>query len=428
MWIISFLIYVIFIIYLTVSARRNTLKKGKGAIVLMCFSAFVLRLIISALSHGYETDMGCFSAWAQGAAKSLPHNFYDSMWCDYPPGYLYVLWIIGAIKNVFSDMSYELFKVLLKLPACFCDILTGVFIFKFTKEKTAQYIPEGGMALYLFSPAVIVNSALWGQVDSVFLLLLLYTLCFLSKEQYFKSALLFGVCMAVKMQAVMFSPLFLYVLCEKYSKTKDKKLFITFFECVLLGIFTAVLIALPYLNPKEFFWLYKSTTGQYPYASLNAFNFFAALGKNTIKNSEAFFFLTYKAWGNIGIILSVLVSGIYYFKSRDREKLFYAAALLITLVFTFSSDMHERYLFPAMALFLISALCGGDKKTFLLFFGVTFLQYVNVGYLYGMSLGGVYHFAPESPLVICGGIFMTAIALLAVMKAFWRNYEKNNTV
>ena len=47
---------------------------------------------------GFRIDVGDFSAWAQRLAERGPGEFYDpSYFSNYPPGYLYVLWLLGSI-------------------------------------------------------------------------------------------------------------------------------------------------------------------------------------------------------------------------------------------------------------------------------------------------------------------------------------------
>lgn len=423
MWTVSFLIYIAFIIFEFVSQRKGediSRRQSERAMVFLCIASLLIRVLLCVVSYGYQGDINSFRSWAMGAAECAPWHFYDSIWCDYPPGYIYILGIIGFIEKLFPDMSNVVFVLILKLPACICDILAGVFIYRFTKKYVPYAVACGAVACYLLNPATMLNSAMWGQVDSVFLILLLCTLCYLYEEKYYKSAVLFGICIIVKMQAIMFAPLFVFVLIDKFLKTGDKKLFLTFSKCILLGLGVAVLLALPFATPQKLLQLYINTTTQYPYASLNAFNLFAALGKNTVPNSDAFLGLTYKAWGNIGIVISVLVSGIFYIKSKAEGRLFYSAALLISMIFVLSSDMHERYLFPAMALFLVAAVLGGDFKAFFIYLAVTLSQYVNVGYVYLLNKGGTNHCQRDDICLMTGGALTAAVVLFAAVHGFLR--------
>ncbi len=423
MWTVSFLIYLAFIFFEYFSRQGKSdisQRKSEREIIIFSVFAIILRVILSFTSKGYQVDINCFMSWAMTAAEQLPWNFYENTWCDYPPGYLYILGFLGVIEKLFPDMSTAFFVSLLKLPSIICDILIGVFIYKFGRKHQSHSVSAIGATMYFLSPAAVLNGAVWGQVDSIFTLLMLLTLYFLCEEKYYKSAILFGICLTVKMQAVMFAPLFLFVLLEKFMKTKNMRLFLTFIKCILLGIFTAFLVALPFASPWKLLSLYQSTTTQYPYASLNAFNLFGAMGKNLASNAEKVFSLSFKSWGNLGIIFSVLLTGVFYLKARKKEKLFYTAAILISLIFMLSSDMHERYLYPAMALFLAAAVMGGDFKTFLIFLGVTLSQYINVGYVYYLNTLGQAHCQPNDVYFITGSILTCALVIFAAVYGFIR--------
>ena len=383
----------------------------------MSAAALILRVIISYVSFGYETDLNCFKSWGMQAASVLPWNFYDSIWCDYPAGYLYILAPLGLIGNI--GINAEVFNALIKLPACLCDILSGVMIYKMGKEKIGEELSLAAAAIYLFSPATIVNSALWGQVDSVYTLLLITSLYFLINEKYYKSAAIFGLCITFKLQGIMFAPIYLYVFIEKFIK--DKSVLKKFIISVLVGIGTILIVFLPFTAKKGIFYifeLFKNTTGQYPYASLNAFNLFSAIGANTYDNSTPFMLLNFKAWGNISIVISVLLVGIIYIKGKGRGKLFSCSGLLISLIYAFSSDMHERYLFPAIILFLIAAVYENNKKWAAASVLLSLSQAVNVGYLYNMSLDEVYHMPPDDKVLIIGSIFTVGVIIYAVCLAF----------
>ena len=407
------LIYILFAVVCCILIKEK--KCGKAFAVCMFSAALFLRIIISLASKGYRVDMTCFKSWSSVAASVPPWRFYDSVWCDYPPGYLYVLAPIGFIRNVFSAMPGRLFGVLIKLPACICDILGGVLIFKTAKKHLGETIALQTAILYIFCPAIIMNSAVWGQVDSVFTLLILLSLYELDKSEYLKSALFFGISLSFKIQTVLFAPVFLFVFIEHVQK--NKKLWKTFLLCICVSLAVPCVLSIPFAalkQPTFLVKLYLSTMGQYPYASLNAFNFFSMLGANQTRSNTPFFFLTYKTWGIIFIAIILIHTAILYFKGAGKGKIFYTAALLMTLIFVFSSDMHERYLFPAILLYVAAFAYSGDRKTLYIAGALALSQYINVGYLYNMSQSGVYHIPPRDIILKLGSMFTVAAAICAV--------------
>ena len=91
--------------------ERLAWKLDSGAgLVTMFTVALVLRLAI--VPHtGFYGDLGLFKQWAIRLYDVGPRHFYEhGELQDYPPGYLYVLWLTGTL---FASPGY----LVLKLPA-----------------------------------------------------------------------------------------------------------------------------------------------------------------------------------------------------------------------------------------------------------------------------------------------------------------------
>ena len=81
--------------------RGMQVSRPKLMIALLMALALILRVLLAVRYTGYETDNNCFYAWALAMANAGPNAFYDSVsFCDYPPGYLYLLWPVGALMNL----------------------------------------------------------------------------------------------------------------------------------------------------------------------------------------------------------------------------------------------------------------------------------------------------------------------------------------
>ena len=71
-------------------------------------AAFIVRLIIAPIIEGHPTDIQCFKSWANHAAANGLFNFYATdMFVDYPPGYIYILYILGKIRMIFSLITIQ---------------------------------------------------------------------------------------------------------------------------------------------------------------------------------------------------------------------------------------------------------------------------------------------------------------------------------
>ena len=143
-------------------------------IFIILFFGLIVRIILSPFLT-LKLDQNTFIAWSVNLVEKGFDRFYLG-WSDYFPGYMYVLWFLGKIRGVFPDVF------LYKLPAILSDIFCGYLIFKIAGKYVNEKISLIISSLYLFNPAVISNSTLWGQVDSIVVLFSLLSLYFFEKS------------------------------------------------------------------------------------------------------------------------------------------------------------------------------------------------------------------------------------------------------
>lgn len=345
------------------------------------------RFLLSSLVYGYPADMGCFVGWSEYLVKfGLGRIYSGEIFADYPPGYMYPLWIIGMIRNLFEIPLYSgAHLVLLKMPAMIADFCLSAFLYRMGKEKFGD---RGGFLLslsFFLNPAVILNSALWGQVDSFFLLPLMGGVFLLSQKQLEWSALLWVLSFLIKPQALFLAPLWLFTLLEK------KDLWVTL-RSFLIGVGTFVLLSLPFSGPRTVLRVYLGTMSSYPYATLNAFNFWALLGGNWIQDERRILLLSFRHWGYLGIGAMVFWAAFFFFRHKDVSKMALLATFFSFSVFFFAPRMHERYLFPALFFVLLWYLFDPRRELLILYVGLSASFFMNVGLvLLWALLFEVYH-------------------------------------
>ena len=86
------------------SLDKPGLRKNQSnvCITALLVIGFILRVICAVMYKGHETDMGCFMGWSSKLYNNGLGNFYLSEgFHDYPPGYVYLMYILGAIKDIF---------------------------------------------------------------------------------------------------------------------------------------------------------------------------------------------------------------------------------------------------------------------------------------------------------------------------------------
>lgn len=94
-------------------------------------------------NQGYAGDLGLFQSWAGTLARVGPGAFYGSASsANYPPGYLYVLWVIGSLGGplgtVLGVSSEAAVGLLLKLPAIAADIRIALLVFRAADAGSAD--------------------------------------------------------------------------------------------------------------------------------------------------------------------------------------------------------------------------------------------------------------------------------------------------
>lgn len=344
-------------------------------------AALILRVWIGLTAQGYQNDMNTFIAWGQRLVDLGPGKFYEEgYFADYPPGYLYILYLLSLIRGVF-DFAHGSGgeNLLFKLPAIISDLVLGYLIYQTGRKKLGSGIAFGLMLLFLFNPAVLINSAAWGQADSFFLIFLLLSIQAAANKSFVRSAIWFAVATLIKPQALIFTPVLLFAF---YHHRAWKQLAVG--AVYGLGVFG--LLAAP------FFWnngglvglinLYKNTLSSYPYSTVNAFNLYALTDPMWSALDMTWLGITYRIWGFIFILVAVALAAYYSFKKDrlDLSKSYYIGMVLIVVVFVLGTKMHERYLFPALILCMFTYIQSRDRRFLTLFLGFSLTQYINVGY------------------------------------------------
>lgn len=370
-------------------ARRGEPRKkvAYGMMAGILIAGAALRLYLAWTQPGYEVDVNCFGLWGQNLLSVGPLRFYDTVFCDYPPGYLYVLAaqsaLTRALNFVYTDPEG---LVILKMPAMICDLLTcAVLYFLAAKVLSSRKWGLLAAALYALCPAVLTDSAAWGQIDSVLTLLMVLSLALMIQRRMMPASIFFCIGVLVKPQALMFGPIlllaFLHNIHEDWRKGL-KELGICFAVCA--GLFA--LAVLPFNGLKNPVWLlekYFSTMSSYPYASVNAMNLFGLLEGNWVEQGGMLGPLSWQAWGTIGIVASIAYAMFLYIYQqlrgcKDRRALLISALVLLAGVFTFGVRMHERYLFPTLAIALLAFLLYRDRRFLFGFAGISIGQAINL--------------------------------------------------
>ena len=451
-------IFVVILVFTFGYRANNNLLRDKWWIFMIIFVGLLVRLYKASTVRGFHTDIDCFAGWA-GMMAQDPLNFYNNPNCDYPPLYMMLLGIVGTLSRWLNlplgTLDSPLGLVLLKIFPIACDLLLGWFIYRVASKKLGVRAGTCLAAVYIFNPVTIINSASWGQVDSVLILFMVLAIYCFIKRKYALGVFSYLAGLLIKPQALIFAPIMLFgaikgmIECGQDLRNPEKKNIarkrvLAFTGSMLCSV--AIFFGLSWLfmpDGANILWLFEhyfKTMSEYPWGTLSAFDFFGLIGGQwvSIKQGE-FLGISYEAINVIMTALAIAIPTFLYWIKRVRAKngkiiykiepknrtMFLAAAVIAAGVATLPAMVHERYMFPALALILMAFVVYKDRRLIYAYAGLSGVHYINVAlvlYAYG---GKAYtgnesqsYMTADSPFMIIGSLLICLLFIYLVYVAF----------
>lgn len=182
-------------------------------------------------------------------------------------------------------------------------------------------------------------------------------------------------------------------------------------------------LALPMKGEQSVFYVFEKmleTTTSYAYGTVNAFNLFGALGQNFVGDSVKIFdVVATGTLGTIFIIAVVAITGVFYFKKRDRNLIFLYCAFMLIGIYMFAHNMHERYIFPGLIMLLFAAIMSDSRRLFQIFAIFTGLLFANEYIVLIFKADLIWN----NITVLCSVLYLLVFAYLvfAMLKPNWRD-------
>lgn len=421
-------------------------NKYNFAFAFCLFISLVLRVILSAGVSGYAVDVNCFLSWGNTMRLNGPALFYESTgFCDYPPAYTYILAlnsiVSGLLKNLMPGVSPQIIEriVFRFIPSLadlgICWLIRG----RMLKQGYTGRISFTVGSLLAFFPVSILNSACWGQMDSVLCLLLLLVAIWTTERKWELSLPVYMLSVLVKPQALMlgFLGLTAIIVCWiKYREDRKKILKGLLFSVLILAV-----IVIPFTVHQDPFWLveqYKETLASYPYATVNTANYYYLMGGNwsgieksatvpacmvlSLLSAAYFLYLNTerkKAGSETLRTIEILISAAFtlwfafagilgrfswqvigwsamayafivtlppMIRSGNIRYLSLYGGLLFILLYVFGIKMHERYLIPAFALLMYAWISLKDDRILLVLLVSGATVFLNEGIVLDNSI------------------------------------------
>ena len=311
-------------------------ERGPDWVILgaLLVGAIVIRLLVLPID-GHNGDVLVMHRWAERMAEVGPFQFYDGSGSIYP-ALLYPLWILGAL------LDGEALDLAIKGLSIPWDLAIGALLYVLLHRRFGAVTAVIGASLYLFNPGVIMAGPAWGQVDSAGTLFVLGAAVAASRSSFMLGGALAVVAMLMKPQ---FGIAVVAVgVAALYVAWRDRR-WQPPFDALVGGIFAYAVIAIPLaLTPLDYLGLLGETAIRQPSTSLYAFNIWALI--EPFETPDAPYVGIGLALLGVGLIGSLVPIR----RGNTLAAVLAVSALLALSLYFLPTRVHERYLFPVLAL------------------------------------------------------------------------------
>lgn len=353
---------------------RPALGAGRSAwTAAACLMLAITAVKFAALFHftGFYWDIWAKTNRALLAAALGPSKIYDpGLPVDaYPPGSLYLLWLSGWIGRLLEPTANG-FRVIVETPPLIADLLIGLTIYFAAWRDGRGLRAIIIMMLFALNPALIFDTVVWGQSDSVVALPMIAAALLILTGRYRLGWSAAAISILAKPQALAFTPpLALWTLFNA-DVTEWGWSAGAFLGTVAIGI-------LPYQLGHSWDWIinvYKDLGTRFSEASVGAFNFMGLIGGIGTPDTEKIF--AGVSYGTFGLWLTCavyLIASYLIWRARSACAAMLAIFVALFGFFMFAPRIHERYLYYPLVFLIPIALDSGFLTSIFAAVSTTFL-------------------------------------------------------
>jgi Gpi18-like mannosyltransferase len=402
---------------------RPALAAGRSAWILAAAAMLTITAIkFAALFHftGYYWDIWAKTNRALLAVALGPGRIYDpGLPVDaYPPGSLYLLWFSGWLGRLLEP-SADGFRVIVETPPLIADFMIGLTLYfaALRDGRTTRALLV--MLLFALNPALIFDTVVWGQSDSVVALPMLVAAILIfyrgDKLGYRLGWSAAAIAILAKPQALALAvPLGLWTLIDAGIAECG--------WCAAAFIGTMVLGILPYQLGHPWYWItnvYQDLGTRFSDASVGAFNFMGLIGGMGSPDTDKVLGVSYRALGLSLTAAVYVISSYLIWRAKSANQAMLATFVALFGFFMFAPRIHERYLYYPVVFLIPIALQDGIVTTIFAAVSATFL----FNLLYIKHLTDTSSYFPDHPnaALVATALINLLIFLAATTYGLLRN-------
>ncbi len=358
------------------------------------FIGLVIRIFFIG-NTGFLADVAFWKSW------SLAASDHGVVWAslntnsNYPPAFMYVLWLMGKIYafatgpfnfNDFWRQNNFAFLLVSKSVAIISDVIIACLIYWLFKQKetlrrlgaengdeirfgnrktfdvkryglrnplTLISLPLILSSIFFLNPVVILDSAIWGQVESFGILFTLLSIILLFYRRPVLATAIFTVGALMKLQNIIYIPIIFLFIWRYFD-------FSTMVKSLASSAAAFVFLNLPFIwehQMNQVFYLLTVNSDYFPWLSLNAHNLWwivaAGHGMQVIDKITFLGILNAKSVGLLLFSSFYLLFSILVFLKPSPRNFLLSLTMVIFAFFLFTTQSHERYSYPVVVLLLL---------------------------------------------------------------------------
>ncbi len=369
------------------------------------------------------TDEGEYKTWMQGIHEHGILNVFRTTPTDYV-GYHWILWLITLAYGWFGGSSYgdtaPALHVMIKLPGILFDGVLIALIYMITQRfvdaqpqrpasrATALGLPLIAAAVIAFQPAVVYDSAVWGQTDSVISVFMLASILFATRRMPIAAGACWALGFIVKPQPIVIAPLIAVLTFQRGDWRSLLKM-------TAAGLAVGLIVTGPWIVHGDLLRIgriYKTLANEdLGRLSGNSWNiwWFRDVAAHPRPHDALFAQLSQPTYRITGTLLSGaagLLALAYVWTKPNLERALIAAAYIVFAFYMLPVSSHDRYLYPLFALLLPVAMV--QRRWFWLYGLLSVTFFVSL-ILSAPPVRGGTETVFESPVTLAGAALNVAI-------------------
>jgi Gpi18-like mannosyltransferase len=331
----------------------QAIKTHKHLIIAGVVAYLVLLLVMPNFGHAW--DCACWGMWATRMnSHGIASAYTEGSTVNYLPLYLYVLrayaWLVG------TEQIYP-YIYTLKIVTLLFDVGSAMIISSYFKhqKRAWQYV-----IFTLLNIGFIYNTIIWNQVDGIWSFFVLAAFTMGYRKHLSGSMLLFILAINVKLQAIIFLPLLGLMWLPLFNWRSLTK-------ALLISLGVQLLVLAPFIAAGVAGNITDVISGSVDYyqsVSMNAFNFWYLVldgdlmfvkddiligGLITYKQAGLLMFFSF----SFLVLLPIIKDTWQVIIKKQVTQLglsqwVWSMTLIPLIFFYFNTQMHERYIHPAI--------------------------------------------------------------------------------